>query len=233
MDSHPIVYRSDPAFESLDGLMKFRLHYEGLLYSSNGEAREGQIDRRGGHKHDIRRAFHRQLRQFWATDIFLSNAKGGREILKMPGQESEGPYDQRPSLADNLAEAHNISGQRFVPLVCAEFKILCKLDILLLRRDKPGGIIQARDIDNRLKTLFDALRMPKAGSEIGQCEFTEDEQPMYVLLQEDSLITTVTVETDELLDPPPIAGSDDGFVRMLITVDIRPYYVNMFNLAFA
>jgi hypothetical protein len=35
------------------------------------------------------------------------------------------------------------------------------LNILFLRADIPGKVVQSGDIDNRLKTLFDALRMPQ------------------------------------------------------------------------
>jgi hypothetical protein len=104
----------------------------------------------------------------------------------------------------------------------------------MLRRDKPGGIIQARDIDNRLKVVFDALRMPKNGIELANCTIDPANDPMFVLLQDDSLISHVAVETDELLDPPAQAGNDDSFVRLLITVDIRPYQSSMlFTLGFA
>lgn len=138
-----------------------------------------------------------------------------------------------PYMWEHLAYLHTINGHRFVPLVCEQFKLLCELDVLLLRRDKPGGIFQARDIDNRLKTLFDALRVPKLNNELADIELKDDEDPLFVLLQDDCLITNVRVETDELLDPPPESGKNDSFVRLMIEVRLHPFDVNMFNISFA
>jgi hypothetical protein len=37
----------------------------------------------------------------------------------------------------------------------------CSIDILFLHRDAPGRIVRSGgDIDNRIKVLFDALRVP-------------------------------------------------------------------------
>jgi hypothetical protein len=51
--------------------------------------------------------------------------------------------------------------------VCSQLRLVARLSIVMLRPEPPGSIITAGgDIDNRLKTLFDALRMPKVISEI-------------------------------------------------------------------
>jgi hypothetical protein len=134
-----------------------------------------------------------------------------------------------PFLWENIAERHAVCDHKFVPLVCQEFSLLCELDILMLRNDKPGGVMKSRDLDNRLKVLFDALRMPQNSNELAGEDFQKDEDPMFVLLQDDSLISSVSVETDELLSP---ANDDDSQVRLTITVNLKPYNVNMFNLSF-
>lgn len=211
-------------------LVKFRLYYEGPLYAAN--IRDHANDKRAGHKHTLRRVFHGQLKHFWETHPWLQRARGGRELLGLSAKRDD-PQDWRGYLVQNLAEAHAIGAAHFVPLVCEQFNLLCDLDILLLRRDRPGGILQARDIDNRLKTLFDALRMPKPGTEVASATFENGENPMFVLLQDDSLITRVTVETDELLDPPHESGNDDAWVRLLVHVKLHPYMVGTFNLSFA
>ena len=43
---------------------------------------------------------------------------------------------------------------------------MCALDILMLRKGPPGRV--RTDIDNRLKTLFDALRMARSPEELGE-----------------------------------------------------------------
>jgi len=117
-----------------------------------------------------------------------------------------------------------------VPLVCKQFSLTCSVEILLLRSDRPGGIFNARDIDNRLKVIFDALRKPANEKELEGIEIDDDEKPMFVLLEDDSLISSVAVETDELLSP---ANGDDSEVRLTVSVSLKPYEVNMFNLSFA
>ena len=113
--------------------------------------------------------------------------------------------------------------------------MICKLDILLLRHGNPGNVLF--DIDNRLKTLFDALRMPTGPHELGEGTPKgkqtpdPDEDPFYVLLENDNLITHVAVTSDRLLEPVP-GTSEDEAVRMVVAVTVRPYDVHMDNLAF-
>ncbi len=73
----------------------------------------------------------------------------------------------------------------------------------MLRPEPSGTIItQAGDIDNRLKTLFDALRIPQNEGELPK-ESAPDisEDPFFCLLEDDMLITSVSVKTDRLLTP--------------------------------
>ncbi|HZM57458.1 MAG TPA: hypothetical protein VFC03_20785 [Acidimicrobiales bacterium] len=60
-----------------------------------------------------------------------------------------------------------IGAHVFAPLICTNLRLLAELDILMLRPEVPGRIINHGDIDNRLKTLFDALRAPSNEQEIG------------------------------------------------------------------
>lgn len=226
------VIRSDPLHAELPEGMKFRLHYEGQLLAAKGDPQDGQVDRRASHKHAIRQAFHRQLKHLWETHPWLSTVHMPWSMFGVQrGDELRAGdyYENQTPLQDGLATLHKVGDNSFVPLVCSEFKLLCSLNLLLLRRDKPGGVINARDLDNRLKIVFDALRMPKALN-----EFHSDgtNNPMFVLLQDDSLISSVQIETDNLLDPPEAAGRDDSYVRLLVEVDIRPYYASMFSIAF-
>ena len=57
------------------------------------------------------------------------------------------------------------------------------------------------DIDNRIKVLFDALRMPLNKSELRGQAPAKDEDPFYCLLQDDNQITEVKITTDRLLTP--------------------------------
>jgi hypothetical protein len=109
-------------------------------------------------------------------------------------------------------------------------QIVCSLDILFLRPDYPGEVIKSGDIDNRLKTLFDALRIPGPdANELGGCLPEADEDPLYCLLEDDALITEVAVKTDVLLQP--ISGKTSD-ARLVMTVRIKPIEATIANLGF-
>ena len=89
-----------------------------------------------------------------------------------------------------------------MPLVSQFFMVACSLNILFLRREGPGSLVKSGgDIDNRLKVLFDALRMPQTCDEVCGEAPTPGEEPFYCLLEDDRLISKVTVETNWLLTP--------------------------------
>lgn len=204
--------------------MRFRLTYEGKL-EANGTAK---------HKHEIRKDFHAQLKRLWEVEPNLKNWTF--------------PYDQKTNLPRvsplrnqvpawrYLAEQYSRIGYKFVPVVSAEHSLHVALDILFLRPDVPGGVLKSGDIDNRLKTLFDALKMPQAADELGgYIAPAAEEDPFYVLLEDDRLISHVGVETDVLLQPTPTAAGNflPNDARLIITATIRPYAVHMQNLHFA
>ena len=168
--------------------MQFRLTYEGPLLGDQSNKP------RTRHKHDIRRQFHGQLKHLWASHRWL---REGRIIN--PHNLSD-PDNQIPML-ETLTKRYCMFGYRFVPLVRRDLSLICAAEILFLRREVPGGVIRSGDMDNRIKTLFDALRMPHGG-ELPSGEQPQDgEDPFFVLLEDDSLITSVNITTDRLLTP--------------------------------
>ena len=104
---------------------------------------------------------------------------------------------------EHIADDHTKCGYRFVPLISTTGGFTCSLDILFLRRDNPGNLItDGGDIDNRIKTLFDGLKMPTTIPELGGYDVpAPGENPFFCLLEDDSLITKVAVTTDRLLIP--------------------------------
>ena len=113
------------------------------------------------------------------------------------------------------------------------FRLLCSLHLLFLRHDVPGSAIQAGDIDNRIKTLIDALRPPQTQNELVDTDSTprEGEDPFFCLLEDDNQVSGFTVETDTLLEAVD-EPSDEGRVKIVVTVELRPYYATPFNLSF-
>ena len=121
-----------------------------------------------------------------------------------------------------------------MPLVREDWSLLCSVSILFLRRDPPGSVIHAGDIDNRLKTVIDALRRPRNAMElVGHENPGEGEDPFFVLMEDDKQVSHLEVETDTLLDPPSDDDADKRRARLVITVELRPYYATMFNLSFS
>jgi hypothetical protein len=105
----------------------------------------------------------------------------------------------------------------FAPLVTKRNDLACELSVTLLRQQAAGQLLgEGGDIDNRLKTLFDSLRMPNP-AEAKQAEIqTGADDPIHCLLQDDSLVTKVSVETDRLLRP----GSDQFDLVAIVQVRV-------------
>jgi hypothetical protein len=197
--------------------MRFHLTYEGPLYgSSTGSPR-------ARHKQEIRKVFHRQLKRLWERTWLDTEMYGlWEKDQKIP---------ERTPLREALAALYQRGTYQYVPLVRERASLLCSLNILFLRPDVPGAVVHSADIDNRLKTLFDALRMPGNVSELGIYEAPDDgEQPIYCLVEDDKLISHVSVSTDTLLEPINDEAQD---ARLVIDVRISPYRMTWGNLSFA
>ena len=148
-------------------------------------------------KHRIRHVFHEQMKELWNHEPLASHIE----------------------LKDQLVRS--VGGFRFLPLVTVGLAFTAGVSILMLREGTPGNIfVEGGDIDNRLKTLFDSLRMPSNLSElpknISRCE---SEDPFYCLLEDDNLITSVTVDTDRLLIPL----LNKSHVEMFLRISIRKH----------
>jgi hypothetical protein len=194
--------------------MDFVLRYRGPLPASGTTK----------NKHSIRKVIHKQLQILCEQEPLLAEAK--EETL--PEGVLKGRTVQVPRPLEKMYFFVRLDGFRFVPLIHRPHELVCSLDILFLRREKPGCIIShGGDLDNRLKTLFDALRMPHDTSELAGVSPDEQDQRMYCLLEDDSLITRVSVNTQQLLEP---LDEDSSTVELLIHVAVQstyPMYANI------
>lgn len=174
--------------------MRFTLTYTGQL-KANG---------RPEHKHELRQHFHSQLKVLWQH---------------LPLSEYHHWYTpgSKPT-AINLNR--RVASFRFVPLVSPAIHLICELRIFLLKPEPPGGIVtQAGDIDNRLKTLLDALRIPKDMAELpSKAAPRPDEDPFFCLLEDDALISGISVDTERLLT----SSKNSTDVHLDIQVITRP-----------
>lgn len=219
-----VVLKCDPFNDPDASAMEFRLTYEGTLLGASRK------DTRARHKHEIRKAFHKQLRRLWEVNPYL---RDGQPVTFAHGKNPFSGTAHGTTLTEWLAPRYSRCGYRFVPLVREELSLICAIDILFLRPGSPGSVLGiGGDIDNRMKTIFDALRLPANTDELGGYLTPEDgEDPFFCLLEDDRLITHAAIETDTLLEPVRDAsGVNDS--RLVIRVRIRPYDFNPSNMSF-
>jgi len=180
------------------------------------------------------------MRRLWQTNVSLKDKVSWRTDYGVEKRQPDGlSYispnpDEREPLVDIVADLYQELGYRFVPLVREDWKIRCELDVLFLRMDPPGSIYEAGDIDNRIKTLLDALRRPLNHNELqGNETPKEDEDPFFTLLEDDKVVTDLRVRTGTLLEVEDEKALDQSYSRLLISVSIKPVQVTTFNLSFA
>jgi len=203
--------------------MDFYLRYRGPLPSAS------RSETRVNEKHDIRAALSPQLRDFWMKapqlellrasidDLFTQTVKGGRVEVPKP----------RETLYDFL---YNVEFKKcfFTPLITRSMELTCQLDIRFLRRERPGANTQGGDLDNRLKTLLDGLRIPMAEDEIPNS--LSPGERYFCLLEDDSLVTHLNIETSQLFGP--LDGHEkENDVDLSIHVTVKVALLMMVNMS--
>ena len=209
-----VIIGDDPDIPNVGASVEFRLTYEGPLYGAT------QRNTRAPHKHEIRKALHPQLRRLWETHP------------KLAGWQLDGPGVAPRPRRDALGERFSLGNYHFVPLICRDMRVTCGLEVLFLRPDAPGAVIQSGDLDNRIKTIFDAILTPNETGRLGGYDSPDaDEDPFFTLVEDDSLVDRVAVEADMLL--APINGEyHNNSARVIIKVDIRPFVATWDNFGF-
>jgi hypothetical protein len=219
-----LVRDEEPECNWGEGGVEFRLTYDGELRATRVRVEGTQTDKRAEHKYMLRREFHAQLRRLWEiTPSLRTGARSGPSLLLSAAGGPAVEYD-----VPSLSARHSHYGFEFAPLVTRELDLLCSLEFLILRPKPVTEAAWTGDIDNRLKTLIDALSVPVANEHWHKREPAEDEKPFFCLLEDDKLLTKVSLETDHLLKP-----ADVNDVSVVITVRIRPADVRVDNFHFA
>ena len=179
--------------------VKFRLIYDGELPPADKASADV--------KHAIRKQLHPQLRNLWDQEPVLQHVKRS----KNGGLEA-------------IATEYAAHGFRFVPLVRLANEMGCRVDVLMLMRQEPyifSGV-GAGDLDNRIKTLLDGLRMPThQRSDFGSAANSapaDDEDPFYCLVEDDKTIYELAVKTDRLLAP---VRQDQKFRDVVAIIDVH------------
>jgi hypothetical protein len=171
--------------------MLFTLHYRGQL----------RPNAKPLHKHELRQHFRRQLAQYWKQ----------APLSYFPKFLEPAPADKT-----ELSVLVEKNGFTFAPLVSEQLHLVAELDVDILWPQKPGAIITAGgDIDNRLKTLLDSLRMPSNPSDLPPGTVPDGEEtPFFCLLEDDSLVSRLNVRTDRLLEPVQSDAEVDLSIRV-------------------
>jgi hypothetical protein len=173
--------------------MQFRLLYERPL-KSNGDTK---------HKQGLRRSFHAQLKEL---------------VQRKPLP----PFKKLVEAKHVRATFIPVGNFTFVPLITEKLAHVVVLHITLPGLGEPGAVItKGGDLDNRLKTLFDALRAPNNLQEIPTGDSPRsDEDPFYCLLEDDKLVNGLSVTYDPLLRTP----TNPKDIFLLIHVKPEPTY---------
>lgn len=177
--------------------MRLVLHYRGALKAN------GSIE----HKHHIRQHFHEQLALLW----------------QQPPLNEIAPFLLKLRDGSDYCLLRPLGDHMFVPLITAEMNVVAELRVVLLRPEPPGRLITSGgDIDNRLKTLFDALSMPRHVNALPTQMLAGN---FYCLLEDDNLVTAVNVTAEQLLEP----GVDPNTVDVTVHVQTRVTRTSMDN----
>ncbi|MBR5904810.1 MAG: hypothetical protein IKZ49_04780 [Alphaproteobacteria bacterium] len=187
--------------------MKFKLLYYGDILTNP--------KKRSQHIADIRMQFHPQLKK-------LLDFKPWNNLSKF----------MMPDATKSPIITRHIGGIDFNPIITPNLKMIAELEILMMHPEIIG--VPRSDIDNRVKTILDGLRCPQNEHEIGQ-NTPRDIGPIYTLLDDDHLVTKLTVNTSHLLSnnifPADIQASPDA-IFMLIDVNVRVTEGTLDNLPF-
>ena len=147
----------------------------------NGESQSGV-------KQVIRRVFADTLRRKWRDSPQLSEwQKKGFTPAK------RGQWAHEPDDPDAPFFMVPMFGFHLIPLVSWHNNLTCDL-MITLKGETRSAMKRRGDIDNRLKVLFDALRMPLRHREVPGNMFGSGSDPFFCLLEDDSLIRKFSVE---------------------------------------
>jgi len=178
--------------------MEFRLIYQGPLLAVTDR------DARIAHKHEIRKKIHRQLKELWKTHYALQHLPDVTQHLYDDKTKTEWHW----SRLDELSKAYTRGGFCFAPLICRYYGLVCSLEILYLRKGIPGKVIRGGDLDNCMKTLLDALRIPGEKELPSDAKPNDSEHPFFCLMEDDALVTQIKITTDRLLVPQDESGDE-------------------------
>jgi len=191
--------------------MRFPLSYEGSLPSS-GNPRDPTRPPKLQEIWAIRNAINPQIKSVIDHHPVFSGGSGNRN-----------------KLVQEIGSPIVVAGKKFYALARVAFKLKCDLQIEMHVNHPIATVVtNVGDLDNRLKTLFDALRAPQYPHEIK--EYMPNIDDYCCLLENDVLISALQIETFRNSAAPPDAPIDH--VRLNIRVRLEPTQFDYVNQPF-
>ena len=190
--------------------MEFTLYYRGPLKAATGK------NRRKDHKHDLRKHFHKQLKVLWDLPQF----EDSKDLLD-PGPASKGEIRLRQP----------VGPFEFAPMISTRLFLVASIEMTMLRPEPEGAIFtRSGDIDNRLKTLMDALKLPNDEAALPDgASPSPDQSPFLCLLEDDSLISGIDIKTAHWLESE-VQKTDE--VVLTLRVRTKPTKIIFGNMGF-
>jgi hypothetical protein len=190
-------------------MLRFSLKYEGELKSTT--------DRR------TRVADKNRLRWHFSDQLEALLCRGDFSRIQTRNREPDNETGNGITLDLSKIGGGEIKGVYYIPVIDRTFIAVCSLAIRLDRSERPGSLFEHGndgdgDLDNRLKTLLDALRVPHNENEARQHETEPNKRTCVCLFEDDSMVTALNIETRPSLRPLP-----RGHVELTIDVEIRTH----------
>lgn len=176
------MFRGSADYSVEGGELDITLKFNGSVPASQ-DGKNG--DKRSGFKQTLRVEFSRQLRRLWQKDLLK------RFYDTLPVAEYERSKPARLSKMPSYYPFFRVEmcGFSAIPLVNWHNGLGCELEFVFLG-DERGAI----DLDNQMKVVFDALRMPQHPGEV-PANMHGNGEDLYCLLEDDSIVKKYSVES--------------------------------------
>lgn len=177
------MFRESQELSVERGALDITLKFNGSVPASQ-DGKNG--DKRSGFKQELRLQFSQQLRRLWKRDLLASFYADGLPVA---------PYERHKAARPPQPTQHpffrvNVCGFSVISLVNWHNGLNCELEFVFLG-DQRGAI----DLDNQMKVVFDALRIPQHDAEVPADKHGQDDEELFCLLEDDSIVKKYSVES--------------------------------------
>lgn len=145
---------------------------------------------------NVREQFDPQMRRLWNTEPLIGSAN----------------YIDPQYLPNDCYVPRTVKSTEYVPLVSDKLALRASLSVMLYSSDLPGGMLSHGDIDNRMKTLLDALTVPPVQQ---ASDNPVKDGRTFCLLDDDRFVSELTIRNERLLT------LDVGSRQSLAIIDVK------------